>query len=60
MPRTKGSKNKTYKALMTKIVSIKLSDEQYAWLNTQPNKTIYIRGLIEKDMKERGIITEED
>jgi hypothetical protein len=60
MPRPKGSKNKVYKASHINIVSIKLSDELYSWLNTQPNKTQYIRGLIEKDMNERKTIKEED
>lgn len=60
MPRPKGSKNKVYKASHINIVSVKLSDELYLWLKTQPNITQYLRGLIEKDMKEREIIKEED
>ena len=60
MPRPKGSKNKVYKASHINIVSVKLSNELYSWLKTQPNITQYLRGLIEKDMKEREIIKEED
>jgi hypothetical protein len=60
MPRPKGSKNKVYKASHINIVSVKLSNELYSWLKTQPNITQYLRGLIEKDMKERGILKEED
>jgi hypothetical protein len=60
MPRPKGSKNKVYKASHINIVSVKLSNELYSWLKTQPNITHYLRGLIEKDMKERGIFNKED
>lgn len=60
MPRPKGSKNKVYKASHINIVSVKLSNELYSWLKTQPNITQYLRGLIEKDMKERGIFNKED
>ena len=60
MPRPKGSPNKVHKAVMKNIVSLKVSDDLYSWLKTQPNITQYLRGLIEKDMKERGILKEED
>lgn len=60
MPRPKGSPNKVHKAVMTNIVSLKIDDKLYLWLKTQPNITQYLRGLIEKDMKEREIIKEED
>ena len=60
MPRPKGSPNKVYKAVMKNIVSLKLNDELYSWVKTQPNITKYLRWLIENDMKERGIIKEED
>ena len=60
MPRPKGSPNKVYKAVMKNIVSLKVSDELYLWLKTQPNITQYLRGLIEKDMKDCEIIKEED
>lgn len=60
MPRPKGSKNKVYKASHINIVSVKLSNELYSWLKTQPNITQYLRGLIEKDMKKRGILNKED
>lgn len=60
MPRPKGSPNKVHKAVMTNIVSLKIDDELYSWLKMQPNITKYLRKLIEKDMKEQGIIKEED
>ena len=60
MPRPKGSPNKVHKAVMKNIVSLKVSDELYLWLKTQPNITQYLRGLIEKDMKERETIEGED
>ena len=60
MPRPKGSKNKAKYAVCTNIMSIRFTDEVYSWVNSQPNKTEYIRDLIIKDMKERGIIEGED
>ena len=60
MPRPKGSPNKVHKAVMTNIVSLKIDDKLYSWLKMQPNITRYLRELIEKDMKEQGIIKEED
>ena len=60
MPRPKGSPNKVHKAVMKNIVSLKVSDELYLWLKTQPNITQYLRGSIEKDMKDCEIIKEED
>ena len=60
MPRPKGSKNKAKYAVCTNIMSFRFTDEVYSWVNSQPNKTEYIRELIIKDMKERGIIKEED
>lgn len=60
MPRPKGSPNKVHKAVMTNVVSLKIDDKLYSWLKMQPNITKYLRELIEKDMKEQGIIKEED
>ena len=60
MPRPKGIPNKVHKAVMTNIVSLKIDDKLYSWLKMQPNITRYLRELIEKDMKEQGIIKEED
>ena len=60
MPRPKGSPNKNKSAVCTNIMSIRFTDEVYSWVNSQPNKTEYIRELIIRDMKERGIIKEED
>lgn len=60
MPRPKGIPNKVHKAVMTNIVSLKIDDKLYSWLKMQPNITKYLRELIEKDMKEQGIINEED
>lgn len=48
-----------HKAVMKNIVSLKVSDELYSWLKTQPNITLYLRGLIENDMKERETKVEE-
>lgn len=53
MPRPKGSPNKAYKATHINVVSIKVSDELFAWLKEQPNRADYLRSLIEKDMNER-------
>ena len=60
MPRPKGSPNKNTNAVCTNIMSIRFTDEVYSWVNSQPNKTEYIRELIIRDMKERGIKIEED
>lgn len=60
MPRPKGSPNKVHKAVMKNVVSLKIDDKLYSWLKMQPNITKYLRELIEKDMKERGIINEGD
>jgi hypothetical protein len=53
MTRPKGSPNKAYKAKHINIVSIKVSNELFAWLKEQPNRANYLRSLIEKDMNER-------
>jgi hypothetical protein len=62
MPRTKGAKNKHYKEISERgtCVTFRFKDYIFEWLKQQPNRSSYVKSLIEKDMIEKGIPTKKE